>query len=77
MCIFGSVLTFNKLVVMAKLKDVLGKIKLVIEDFGGIKAALASLRNFFTVIRDGLGVVVAIVMTVLLAIAVLTIAVLI
>lgn len=62
---------------MAKLKDVLCKIKAFIQEFGGVKAALSSLRTFYTAIRDSLGVVVAIVMTVLLAIAVLIIAVLI
>lgn len=62
---------------MAKLKDVLCKIKSFINEYGGIKAALSSLRAFYSTIRDSLGVVVAIVMTVLLAIAVLVIAVLI
>lgn len=62
---------------MAKLKDVLVKIREVIKEFGGIKAALSSLRAFYSAIRDSLGVVVAIVMTVLLAIAVLVIAILI
>lgn len=62
---------------MAKLKDVLCKIKAFIQELGGVKAALSSLRTFYTAIRDSLGVVVAIVMTVLLAIAVLLIAVLI
>ena len=62
---------------MAKLKDVLCKIREFIKEYGGGKAVLSSLRSFYTVIRDSLGVVVAIVMTVLLAIAVLAIAVLI
>ena len=62
---------------MANLKDVLGKIRTFIKEYGGIKAVLSSLRTFFTTIRDSLGVVVAIVMTVLLAIAVLSIAVII
>lgn len=62
---------------MAKLKDVLCKIREFIKEYGGVKAVLSSLRSFYTVIRDSLGVVVAIVMTVLLAIAVLAIAVLI
>lgn len=62
---------------MAKLKDVLCKIREFIKEYGGVNAVLSSLRSFYTVIRDSLGVVVAIVMTVLLAIAVLVIAVLI
>lgn len=62
---------------MANLKDVLYKIKTFVKEFGGIKAVLSSLRTFFSTIRDSLGVVVAIVMTVLLAIAVLTLAVII
>ena len=62
---------------MATLKDVLCKIREFIKEYGGVNAVLSSLRGFYTVIRDSLGVVVAIVMTVLLAIAVLAIAVLI
>lgn len=62
---------------MAKLKDVLCKIREFIKEYGGINAALSSLRTFYSAIRDSLGVIVAIVMTVLLAIAVLAIAVLI
>lgn len=62
---------------MAKFKDVLCKIRYFIEEYGGVRAALSSLRAFYAAIRDSLGVVVAIVMTVLLAIAVLVIAVII
>lgn len=62
---------------MAKLKDVLCKISAFIKEYGGIKAVLSSLRAFYSSIRDSLGVVVAIVMTVLLSIAVLAIAILI
>ena len=61
---------------MGKVKDAVSKIKNLIKEYGGLSAALSSLRAFHKAINDTLGAVVAIVMTLLLALAVIIIAIL-
>lgn len=62
---------------MINLKNASSKVKNLIKEYGGLNAVLSSLRAFHKAINDTLGAVVAIVMTLLLALAVIIIAILI